>query len=158
MMSEHGITAASAGATILRSCLASGVADACMAKVLAGTATDVDARLATNMSTSARLDLLTALQLQKQADQAAKDAEHQRRRTITSGGTDAGAPAVVRPEIAGLKPSQLVRCDKCDFTMPGTALVCGRCGAEIAPDPNAPAIDVSASDSPTNGKKASTST
>jgi hypothetical protein len=72
MAHEHRIHATSAAALLLRSCLFGAVGDALLASVIAGDAT-ADPKAAAALATASRIDLLCALRLQREADDAQRE-------------------------------------------------------------------------------------
>ena len=73
---ERDVTAADASALLFRACVASVIADRTLARVAAGTATPDEAKTLDRMSASARLDLLTSLQLQARVEVQGDDASN----------------------------------------------------------------------------------
>ncbi len=67
---EHGITSTTAAVMLLRATVLGAVADAVLARVVSGEQ-GADARLAAQLATAARIDTLSALQLQRLATEEA---------------------------------------------------------------------------------------
>lgn len=97
---EHGITSTTAAVMLLRATVMGAVADAVLARVVAGEQ-GADARLAAQLATAARIDTLSALQLQRLAteeanrpktiDLATLIAQRQRGNVEAAGNDDRGA-------------------------------------------------------------------
>lgn len=66
---EHGISSTTAAVMLLRACMLGAIADATAARVMAGEQ-GADPRVAAQLSTAARIDTLTALQVERSAREA----------------------------------------------------------------------------------------